>query len=152
MKGKRTGEVGVGGALTQWSECLKERGWTVQSKEMSLTHHPPRIPLNKTFFLMGAHAHTHNSSKVRACAHVHMCLCPCVPPSASLNPCGWGRKGDGRNLLVSVYLLYLSLLSERKRRHVEDAAWGLRVHPSSSSSPHPSISLSVHPPSLSCTS
>lgn len=78
---------------------------------------------------------------------MHMCLRPCAPPlsasppsSLNLNPCGRGCKGDGWNLVVSVYLLYLSLLSERNKSHVGDAAWGLRVHPSSSSSPpHPSI-------------
>lgn len=129
---------------TQWSECLKERGWTVQSKEVSLTHHPPSIPLNKTFFSYESTCiYTQHLKSETMCAYAYVFMSVCTPlhphPSPNLNPCRRGCKGDGRNLVVSVYLLCLSLLSERNKSHVGDAAWGLRVHPSSSSSPHPFI-------------
>lgn len=151
MKGDCRGEVEGGGrgGAQQWSECLKERGWTVQSKEVSLTHHPPRIPLNKTFFSYGStciYTQHLKSETMCACALcVYVRVHPPPTPHPNLSPCGWGRKGDGWNLVVSVYLLYLSLLSERNKSHVGDAAWGLRVHPSSSSSPHP-LYPSIHPP------
>lgn len=88
------------------------------------------------------HTSPQRSNRVCIC---FMCLCLCVPPhpqpSLNLNPSGWGCKGDVWNLVVSVYLLCLSLLSERNKSHVGDAAWGLRVHPSSSSSPLTPISF-----------
>lgn len=121
-------------ALRQWSQCLKER---VQSEEVSLTHRPQSVLLNMTF-LLNACIYTQRFKKVR-----HACIYICVyvrvwpphpHPTSSLNPCGRGCKRDGWNLVVvSVYLLCLSLLSERNKSHVGDAAWGLRVHPSSSS-------------------
>lgn len=65
----------------------------------------------------------------------HVCspICvytPRIPPPA-FNPCGQGCEGDARNPAVTVYLLCLSLLSERNKSRVGDTAWGPRVHPSS---------------------
>lgn len=82
-------------------------------------------------------------------------LGPCVH-----NPYVWagGAAEDGRNLTVTVYLLYLSLFFARNKNHVGDATWVPRVHPSSSSSFFPFTSTpTIHPPSalnlqsLSCT-
>lgn len=76
---------------------------------------------------------------------MHMCLCSsiCIPLQLSSMWAG-GAEGDGRNLVVTVYLLYLSLLFAKNKSHVGDAAWALRVHPFSSSSFFPFTS--THPP------
>lgn len=63
-----------------------------------------------------------------------------VHPSLNLNPCGRGAKEMG-GIWWSVFICSLPLLSERNKSHVGGAAWGLRVHPSSSPPPHPSISF-----------
>lgn len=65
------------------------------------------------------------------CAHtfvfIHLCnplsQPPPIPhPPLSLNPCGQGCEGDVQNVVVSVYLLCLSLLSERNKSRVGDTA------------------------------
>lgn len=63
----------------------------------------------------------------------HVCSPICVDtlriPPPAFNPCGQGCEGDARNPAASVYLLCLSLLSERNKSRVGDTAWGPRVHP-----------------------
>lgn len=72
--------------------------------------------------------YTHSTSKVRPCVHMHMCLCQGVPPLLLPSPIHIPPRtlihagGDVKNLVVSVYLLYLSLLSVRNKSHVGDAA------------------------------
>lgn len=46
-----------------------------------------------------------------------------IPPPA-FNPCGQGCEGDAQNPAASVYLLCLSLLSERNKSRAGDTAWG----------------------------
>lgn len=128
--------------VSKWGDGLYKEGKCLSNLLQSDTHNMS-IP-----FCANSWVHIWHL-KNKSIVHAYICLSAFL--TQTLTHAGRDAKGDagGDSGGQCLFALSHALLSERNKSHVGDATWGLRVHPSPSSSSLPSVPQPTPTPPLS---